>query len=558
MDNPALHVPPLRFVVLGDSNHFQRWQADCIREAIADGGAEIVGLVARTAPSAPSQAAKWRRRYADRKLFLWRLFNRIYMQRFSKATDLEDLSSLFYNVPQINDIPVAAGKYGEALAENTLDFVRSLQPDFILRFTYGVLRGEVLQVARYGVWSFHHGNPTEFRGQPPGFWEIATGSPTVGAMLQVLSDELDAGRILHQGSFKTLPQSYAKMRDKLYFGVGSWVRHACASIRHNGWQQAANRNPGVKGKIYKQPTNIEMIRFLWLTLRSFVRLQITYRLHRQQWNCAIIHEPIEVVAGLRGAERQRAALESATWMAPPKGQFYADPFGTQLSDRKTLRLFFELFDWKLRRGEIATALYDGANFGPSKSVLALSTHLSYPYVLDRNGNTFIVPENAEAQEVSAFRLNHDGSVIRDSVIFPHSDLIDATFVQWAGKMWAFATKDAGVENTHLYLFYADISEALWREHPLNPVKTDIRSARPAGTPFVHNGTLYRPGQDCASHYGAAVTVNEVITLSETEYVEVEVSRVEPLSSGAYTYGLHTLSQVGKYTLIDGSRNLLRF
>ncbi len=35
----------------------------------------------------------------------------------------------------------------------------------------------------------------------------------------------------------------------------------------------------------------------------------------------------------------------------------------------------------------------------------------------------------------------------------------------------------------------------WVAHARNPVKTDARSARPGGTPFVVDGVLYRPGQD---------------------------------------------------------------
>lgn len=558
MEKPSPQMPPLRFVVLGDSSTFERWQAECLKEATAGGAAEIVGLVVRSAAGAPSPGSRWRKRWTNRRLALWRLFNRFYMRRYSKATEPEDLSFLFADVPQIVDTPIPQGKSGEALAERTIAFVRDLQPDFILRFTYGILRGEVLHSARYGVWSFHHGDPAEYRGQPPGFWEIANGSPTTGAMLQVLGDELDAGRILHQGSFQTLPQSYAKTRDRLYFGVSSWVRRTCADIQYNGWrQQVSGAGREAKGPIYKQPTNAAMLRFFWTTWRGFLRQQITYRLHRQHWNCAVIAEPIEVVAGLSGRERQRAALENAIWMSPPRGQFYADPFGSPLAGSGAIRLFFELFDWKTQRGEIATAMFDGRGFGPTTSALSAATHLSYPYVIEHEGSTFFVPEHAAARDVSAFRVDSDGNAVEKTTIFPRSDLIDTTFVEWAGLLWAFATNDADVANTHLYLFYSDLAGTTWREHPLNPVKTNIRSARPAGTPFVHEGKLYRPAQDCASHYGAAITVNEIITLSETDYAETEIGRVEPVSTGPYPYGLHTLSQVGKYTLIDGSLKMPR-
>lgn len=132
-------------------------------------------------------------------------------------------------------------------------------------------------------------------------------------------------------------------------------------------------------------------------------------------------------------------------------------------------------------------------------------------------------------------------------------LIDTTFVGWNGKIWAFATRDTATCNTDLFVFYADTLAGPWQAHPLNPVKTDVRSARPAGTPFVVDGRLYRPAQDCSTHYGSAVSINEVTTLSETDFEERVVSRVEPSAEGGYRYGLHTISQVGDVTLIDGAR-----
>ena len=42
---------------------------------------------------------------------------------------------------------------------------------------------------------------------------------------------------------------------------------------------------------------------------------------------------------------------------------------------------------------------------------------------------------------------------------------------------------------------------------LAAVKTDVRSARPAGTPFVYQGELYRPAQDCSRTYGGSIVIH---------------------------------------------------
>ncbi len=46
-------------------------------------------------------------------------------------------------------------------------------------------------------------------------------------------------------------------------------------------------------------------------------------------------------------------------------------------------------------------------------------------------------------------------------------------------------------------------EGPWEPHRRNPVKCDVRGSRPAGTPFVHGGELYRPAQDGSKRYGKA-------------------------------------------------------
>lgn len=547
--------PPLRFVVLCDGLEFEQWQASSIRDAIAANVAVPVGVVVREADPPPDRSRKWGRRWQARPLALWRLFDRFYTRRLSRAIRRVDLSDVFADVPQCRDTPVRQGKFGEALSDATLDFVRSLAPDFVLRFSYGILRGDILSLPTYGVWSYHHGDPANYRGQPPGFWELAEGSPVAGSILQVLSDELDGGRILWQGMFQTNRSSYVKTRDTLYLGSAPWVRATCAAVLATGALPSAPAASG-KGNIYRQPNNATMARFLWKTVRAFIATQVTYRFFRQDWTCGVIAAPIADVAGLAGKDRQAQALRSVQWMKPPRGEFYADPFGHRIGTSGAIRLFFERLDWRMKRGEIATATYADGRFDDARTVLATETHLSYPFTLERDGVTGFVPEHAAARDVAHFATGSNGEVIDRTVMLADAPLIDTTFVAWGGKTWAFATMDTTTHNTDLFVFHADSLAGPWHAHPLNPVKTDVRSARPAGTPFVADGRLYRPAQDCSTHYGSAVSINEVVTLNETHFEERVVARVEPRADSGYRYGLHTLSQVGDVTLIDGARKQL--
>ena len=95
----------------------------------------------------------------------------------------------------------------------------------------------------------------------------------------------------------------------------------------------------------------------------------------------------------------------------------------------------------------------------------------------------------------------------------------------------------------------------WTGHPQNPVKIDVTSSRPAGTPFVRDGVLHRPAQDCSSGYGGAVVINAVVTLDDERFEERPVGRVEA-DGDPYPLGRHTLSYGGGLVAIDGKRSVI--
>jgi len=88
---------------------------------------------------------------------------------------------------------------------------------------------------------------------------------------------------------------------------------------------------------------------------------------------------------------------------------------------------------------------------------------------------------------------------------------------------------------------------------MNPVKCDVRSSRPGGTPFVHDGALYRPAQDSSKSYGGALTINRITSLSQDEFREEPRVHLEPFRDSPYPDGLHTLSAAGSITVLDGKR-----
>ena len=139
-----------------------------------------------------------------------------------------------------------------------------------------------------------------------------------------------------------------------------------------------------------------------------------------------------------------------------------------------------------------------------------------------------------------------------ATLLPGVPAADATIVEFEGRWWMFATRTDRGANQNLFVWYASSPFGPWTPHELNPVKTDARSARPAGTPYVSEGRLHRPSQDNGRFYGGRIVVNVVDTLTPAAFAERSIGFVQPWPGSPYPNGLHTLSAVGARTLIDGN------
>lgn len=91
--------------------------------------------------------------------------------------------------------PVATEGFGQALPGKVVKEIAN-RSDVVFRQGFGILKGDILTQPKYGVLSYHHGDPRAYRGGPPGFWEFLHGRDRAGMMLQRLSEELDAGEIV--------------------------------------------------------------------------------------------------------------------------------------------------------------------------------------------------------------------------------------------------------------------------------------------------------------------------------------------------------------------------
>ncbi|HZR69073.1 MAG TPA: hypothetical protein VFB01_08445 [Burkholderiales bacterium] len=249
------------------------------------------------------------------------------------------------------------------------------------------------------------------------------------------------------------------------------------------------------------------------------------------------------------SERFRA--DGYRLILPPPGRFYADPCVIEHEGED--HVFFEEWRPDLARGVISWMRRDGDRFTPPEPVLERPYHLSYPFVFRAGGDIFMVPETGHANRIEMYRAVEfpqrwePAQILVDGIA-----AADATVLEADGGWWMFAVVgEAGVPKCdQLWIFHADAVGGPWRPHVRNPVKIDVRSARPAGSLFRRGGKLIRPTQDCSATYGGALTLCEVTRLTRRDYAEVEVETLLPgwLPSNL---GFHTVSSSRGLEVIDG-------
>lgn len=273
---------------------------------------------------------------------------------------------------------------------------------------------------------------------------------------------------------------------------------------------------------------------------------------RDIWRVGLVEAPIAEVA-----RRGFPDNASVHWLAEEgRLKFLADPFGVWRDGR--LYLFVEAYDYRTRHGVIEAIELD-ADFSPVRRSVVLREpwHLSYPQVFEADGETWMLPEAYRSGALTLYRAAAFPHVWEPAARFElDTPAIDATPFRHDG-LWWLAYSPTGPQRWkqgRLHLAFAERLTGPWRLHPGNPVRNDLASSRPGGTIWVEDGAPVLPVQDCTLTYGGAIRQLKILRLDPDRFeAEASAPLAPPLTAGAYSLGLHTLSACGPVTLFDVKR-----
>lgn len=429
--------------------------------------------------------------------------------------------------------------------------------------------GISLPAAPLGTWYYRHGwRQAECpAGWSVGFWEVVLGRPFIWSALMVrLPGRPD--RVVYQSSSAVNYLSHGKSRNEHLWKILHFVPRSLERLQRSsgkvrraadgigGDPASALQIPGepangfdAESSAYRSLTNVRMLPGLagygaWRLGQKLKRL-----FYHKRWILMTGRDP--------GNNDFRDFLK----LVPPEGRFWADPHLLRKGGR--FYVFFEDASRALWHGHLAAIeLQDNGEWSAPREIIKCPYHLSYPFLLEWQGELFLIPESGENRTVGAWRCRH----------FPYDwefshylmqgiAAYDATLLQHEGTWWMFANvsaHDGASSWDELCLFYADspLSEN-WQPHPMNPVVSDVRRARPAGRIFRREGRLLRPSQNSAYRYGYGLNINEILELTRETYRERLIDSVEP-HWDRHILGVHSYSECDGLTVIDAVYRTPRF
>ncbi|MEL6870169.1 MAG: hypothetical protein AAFO81_10255 [Pseudomonadota bacterium] len=547
--------PPLRVGILLDSDVIPIWVRN-LADAIAAGDhATICVLMVdadRRSASRPENDAQskvdWVRRV---KAKLDRIYQRIVERERSQPDAWRSVS----DPGVLRDIP-RLKKSAAVLSAEEAESMRGEDIDVWLHCGLRKVADDVIALAKMGVWSVLPTSANFDSPLPAGFWPSIRGDALTRTIL-TMTRAGEAPLVLYESHGSTsrfsthdnISRYYAK-GTQLYLRMLRRLSElgAQALIAERTAQVVDQTLAGAEHS--RMPGMLRYAGIVCLAVYRKIILLFQNTLFETRWT-------------LRRARplQHGAALELGALLPNPAAVFRADPHF--LTHQGRHYLFIEEYCYKAGKGHISVqeCASDGQLIGEMVKVLDRPYHLSYPFVFEHDGDVYMVPETSENKTIEIYKATD----------FPHGwtfqqnlmddiDAADSTLLFEDGKWWLFANVRSGVGVSswdELFLFVSDdLWSGAWRAHPMNPIVSDCRTARPAGAILRRDGKLIRPSQESTARYGSGLNFLEIETLTETVYKERLITRLHPLGFGR-AQGIHSYAERAGFAIVDENVRRLR-
>jgi len=374
--------------------------------------------------------------------------------------------------------------------------------DLIVRLGMSLILNPEKLGLRHGIISYHHGDPSKFRGRPAGYYELESNEKIVGVVVQQIGNKIDRGVLLAKGYSKVFKYSYRRTIEELYKTGEPLLNLAFRNLEaiSNPIDQTSS------GNNYRLPSNKSVTKFILRLTTNFINRLISGVFIGKHWSIGTMSSSLfwtdppnsKNVARIPSAQN---AILTADPFIDAHGNIYAEVITTGRTNGKIFR--FHESKW-------------------ARIDFPISCHVSYPQTLVIDGEDYLFPEISQRMPPMLFKVNNLGveksQTIRIKGI-TDPRLIDATLFFHKAKWYLFCNlRDR--PRSELYLYSSDSIGAEFESHPMNPIVSDPRNGRMGGSIHFVEGQIFRVAQDLSGDYGDGVQIYEILILTSVKYQEM--------------------------------------
>jgi len=540
----------LKIGVLLDSNRVHAWVYSAIEKLAASGYAAITLVVYCNNADDTSET----RGFED--TLISRAQRKLDRLLFGNADSYDTVKDISLLVKGANEIRVTTSKINgsDEFSPEDIETINNFKPDIILKFRGGSLTGQILKLAKYGVWGLSMNSGSDNTEYGSGYHEVVSGNRVTPVMLLILNEKGEKENIISGTWESTCFHSVHLNKNKLFWRASLIIPRVIQGIHEYGStyiEKSAVRYQEIERAKEHSGENEEIaVR----SAKPFIALKLLIRKFMKK---VFYTDPFSWILLFNPSYNKGFpdnSYDQFNRLRPSKDRFWADPFVVSSADRHYV--FVEEFIYSKNRGHISVLELDlQGRLIKSLPVIEHPYHMSYPHVFQFEGSYYMIPETCENHTIDLYKSTefpYKWTFVRH--IMCDIEAMDSTLFYYHDKWWLFTLVEkisfASDNSPELYVFYSDdFMTDNWEGHPMNPVVADVRSVRPAGNIFTIGDEIYRPSQDCSGRYGQALNINQILVLTETDYSEKEVIKVNP-DWERKLKGIHTLNFSETFTIAD--------
>jgi len=541
----------LRIGVLLDTYEIQTWKYNTL-EIIKGSDYATIDLVILNS-HINQNTSLLKKIQMKRKKLLYYAYTELERRIFHKTTSaftVVDLKVLLNDVSAIEIETKTEAAY-DWIEDRDTQKIKEYHLDVILQFGFRPLKGNILTAAKFGIWSYQFHDNTQFEYIPPGFWETFNKTDEQVVKLQILTENLGNGIVIYRSFFPRYFNFINKNINSCYLRSSLFVPRCLKKLYNHGINTVITQ---IADENKKYEINNTKTSFTSMTNFQFLIIFITHFFHTCSVNLFFLLFKRHWFLMYSFQDQISTSLPDFKKIIPTLDRYWADPHVFFKND--VHYIFFEEYIYKERKGHISLIeMQQSGKYSAPVKILEEPFHLSYPQIFEYKNTLYMIPESHQAKNINLYECTNFPTTWKHrAVLIDSVDAVDATILFYRNKVWLF-TNIADPEGTsrenELYLFYSDsLFDHKWISHPMNPIISDIKKARPAGKIIESGGKLLRPSQCDVPYYGYGIKLNEIISLTENDYQEKEIRFIEPTWEKNLK-GIHTINYDKGLTIIDG-------